>query len=177
MRKAQITIEYVIIIGIVMVFFTAVTLPLSFRVSDASRDVEVVTEMQSNLDSISSAIRTANAQGPGSVRTVEVISSRENWSVLAYSSDVDGAITYGIYFASEEDVPPEISTGEAVFGAMGRDIEGIANSGTASSFNGSGKGRWKVRVENSNYGGGLGELQVGDTLINDTTINITIISR
>ncbi len=177
-RKAQVTIEYIVIIGIFIVLFAGVTLPMAFKASSASRDVELVVEMKDNLNKISSAIEIVNAQGYGSVRTVEITSSRNSWGLVAYPGYINKTLAYFVVFDSGSEVPPEISTSKSNYGAIGVDIDGVYKNSLNSSYiilNET--GRWKVLVRNNNFNSAEGVIYIRKTIVNGDTIVININSQ
>lgn len=176
MKKAQVTLEYLIVLGLFIVIFAGITLPMAFKSASASRDIDVVMEMKQNLDKIASAIELTAAQGYGSVKTVEITSSRKSWRLLAYRN---ATLVYVVEFPSAADVPPEIRYGNTRYGYLAVNISGVQpwNSSMTSSgivFSGNGEGRFRVRVENLNTGSVLGRIVIANTLIGNNTINITI---
>lgn len=176
MNKAQITLEYIVVLGMFVLVFVGITLPMAFQSASASRDLDVVVEMKQNLDKIASAIEMAAAQGYGSVRTVEIISSQKDWWLMAYNN---ATLVYVVVFPSSEDVPAQIRYGNTRYGYVAVNVSGVqpwnpSMPTTSIKFNGNGKGRWKVRIENQNTGSIAGRIVIANTLIDNSTINITI---
>ncbi len=181
-RRAQITLEFIVIIGIFMIIFTGVTLPMAFKVSSASRDNAIVLEMKSNLNNIASAVEVVGAQGYGSTRTVEITSDMNNWGISAYPDYLNRTLVYYVNFSSNSGIPTEIKTDVTDIGALGTYIEGVEeNNGTLANsfyyFNGNGNGTWKVRIENQNSRYTRGVIRIGNTLIDGDTINMTILPQ
>ncbi|GCC11100.1 hypothetical protein IPdc08_01148 [archaeon] len=181
-RSAQVTLEFIVIIGIFMIIFTGITLPMAFKVSSASKDNAIILEMKNNLNNIASGVEVVGSQGYGSTRTVEITSDISNWGISAYPDYLNRTIVYYVNFSSNVGIPTDIETNITGIGALGTDVGWVEeNNGTLTNsfynFNGNGKGTWKVRIENMNSGYTKGVIRIGNTLIGGDTINMTILPQ
>lgn len=171
-ENGQITIEAILILGLFIVLFMIISMPSAYKVADHSEDISVILEIQTNLDSITSAIKMVRAGGSGSVRTISIKSNYANWKLDVYE---EGTLAYWVKWPDEEDVPAELTKDDKWGGISISSINGIDSSGDVSEkeFEGNGKGTWKVKVTNSATSTSP-ELSVSGTLTNGDTIEITL---
>ncbi len=160
-NKAQITLETILIIAFFILILVGVSIPMSFKASQAGRDTTRVLEMRSNLEKISSAIQAVQALGPGTMRTVRITSNSKSWAIATGDPVANASISYWIEWESRERVASELLYSNSIFsppnhfGGLGKNITGIvADRFNYTYFAGDGKGSFEVRVENNNTAGG-----------------------
>lgn len=170
-NKGQITIEAIFIIGFLTVLLLIATIPLSLDIKSGSEDTSKAVEVRSNLDFISGIIETCQAEGPGTVKNYYFIS---NYKDMFIQTDGD-SIVYGAGWSNSTEIPSGLIPSGS-FGTLSRDIKGMTPSGVNSSLTitDTAKGRWNVRVEHLTSAGLNPTLNIGSSLINGDTINITI---
>jgi hypothetical protein len=176
-NKAQITLEAILIIAFFVLVLVAVSFPMSFKVSEAGRDVSRVLEIRNNLEKVVSAIKVVQALGPGAVRTVTITSDSKRWALATGDPVTGSSISYWIAWEEKKRIPAELAyttTFDASrhFGGMGRNISGInADAFNYIYFDGDGKGSFEVRVENTNSAGVESRILISRS---GSTINITL---
>ncbi|NOZ59649.1 MAG: hypothetical protein GXO66_08785 [Euryarchaeota archaeon] len=177
MRRAQITLEAILIISFFVLILVAVSIPMGFRTSDAGRDVGQVVEMRTNLEKLSAAVSTALAQGPGAVQTVRITSNSRLWVLATADPEGNASLSYWTVWESRARVPAELAYTNTYdttrhFGGLGRNISGIRHGDHRYLYiNSSGKGTFVVRVENRNLNGGDAEINFNR---NGSTITIIL---
>jgi hypothetical protein len=176
-NSAQITLETIVIISFFVLILVAISIPMSFRVSDASRDAAQVLEMRTNLEKISSAIKAVLAQGPGAVHTVRITSNSKRWVIATGDLEMNASISYWTEWESRARVPGELAYTNTYdsnlhFGGLGKNITGIVVYDHSYVYiNSGGKGTFVVRVENNNTDGGSSRLYITRS---GSEINITL---
>ncbi|WP_456475172.1 hypothetical protein [Candidatus Pyrohabitans sp.] len=174
-NNAQITLETILIIGFFLLILVGITIPMSFKASDASRDASRVLEVRNNLDKITTAIKVVQVLGPGAVRTVRITSNSRSWALASGDPVMNASISYWAEWESRARVPAELVYTNVYntsrhFGGMGRNISGIS----AGNFNYTyfdGRGSFVVRVENNNTQGGDSYLLIASS---GNNISITL---
>jgi uncharacterized protein (UPF0333 family) len=162
-ENGQVSIEAVLILGFFIMILVGVTYPAAIRSAVWSNDVAAVTEAQSNLDRISSAVEFVAAGQKGTVRTVAITSNIANWTINT-NAPMDGTnptskrpiLNYEIsIWDTDSQVPGQLYRINSGWGAVTvLDITGVS-TGEASglgerscSHAGNGEGSWDVRIEN-----------------------------
>ncbi len=148
--RGQITIEAILILGLFILLFIAVTFDTGLKVQEYSNDVAIAAEARANLDKIADSIMVVRAGGPGTTRTVTITSSYNNWGIATGSGfGREATIIYGIGFNSSAPIPEEMnatSFGGRYWGTIGRDISGVNSGTTITAITGNGTGTWKIRI-------------------------------
>lgn len=70
--RGQASVEYIFLILIFLIVLTAVTVPLAGNAISSSQNVSITSDAQTALSTIVNAVNVVYANGPGSVRTVNV---------------------------------------------------------------------------------------------------------
>ncbi len=71
-RKAQISIEALIILGFIMIILISITYPLAFKTSSTAQDVKFATLTRTVADKISHAVNIVYYSGVGTERTLYI---------------------------------------------------------------------------------------------------------
>ncbi len=166
--RGQVTIEGVLILGFFILIFVGITFPSAVRVSGYSNEISAITEAQSNLNKISSAVELVAAGQKGTVRTVTIVSNIDSWGINT-NAPTDGInptskrpiLNYEIgIWSSTDDVPRQLyrirTSGNSSWGAVTvLEMSGVSNGESASpgqrscSHATNGMGTWDVRIENA----------------------------
>lgn len=101
-ERGQVTIEGVLIIGILLAIFLAVSIPLAFRTKDNARDVSLVADARYVTERIATAANSI--VHPDEKRTIDIyvpaFSSQDENIPVTITTDGDSLITY-IQFPTE----------------------------------------------------------------------------
>ena len=156
-NRGQITIEAILILGLFILIFIAVTFSMGLRVQEYSNDLAIATEARANLDKISDGIMIVRAGGPGTTKTVTITSTFNNWSIATGNNlGRNQAIIYGIGFSNSNTIPDEMnSTGPIsglFWGTFGEDISGINAGNSITTITVNGAGTWNVMIKHNATG-------------------------
>ncbi|MFQ6137302.1 MAG: hypothetical protein ACE5PM_09010 [Candidatus Hydrothermarchaeales archaeon] len=180
-EKGQITLEAILIIGLFILIFVGISMPMAFRAYDSTTDTSSILEAQDNLDAVVGTIEMVVAGGPGSVRTITVRSTIANWGIAAYDADNPNGdtLTYWLRWSSADAVPSEVitNTGNNTWGGISvASIDGVSGGGTPSEFlfqADDGVGTWKIKVtHNATIYPSV--LSINDNLIDGDIIDIVL---
>ena len=71
-KRGQLSVEYLLLVLIILIILGTVTIPLIGDSIDAANDVSQVAAARSMVDDISNAVNIVYANGPGAKRTLNV---------------------------------------------------------------------------------------------------------
>lgn len=71
-KRGQLSVEYLLLVLIILIILGTVTIPLIGNSIDASMDVSMVSDAKTAVESISSAADIVYSNGPGSRRTMDI---------------------------------------------------------------------------------------------------------
>ena len=74
----QISVEYLLLIVVVLIIISSVTIPLIGKSVDASNDVSNVADAKNAVNEIANAVNIIYANGPGAKRTLDVYIPQNN---------------------------------------------------------------------------------------------------
>ena len=176
--------------GFFILIFVGVTFPVGIRMVSSSNDIAAITEAQSNLDKISSAVEMVAAGQKGTVRTVTIVSNLDNWEINT-NAPTDGSnptskrpvLNYEIsIWNASGNVPGQLKRIRSGWGAVTvLDVPGVSTGESAGLGQrscgriGDGKGSWAVRIENAaNTSSPYIAFNAADPSANCTASNTTI---
>lgn len=91
--RGQVSVEYLLLLLVILIILGSVTIPLIGSSIEASTDVSSVSDAKTAVESIANAADVVYSNGPGSVRTVNVYIP-QNTNLVTRGNNVGMNITY-----------------------------------------------------------------------------------
>ncbi|MCK9150658.1 class III signal peptide-containing protein [Methanobacterium alcaliphilum] len=70
--RGQVSVEYLLLVLVIILMFTAITIPLVSNSLQASNDVSTASDAKNAVENIAKAVDMVYANGPGAKRTISV---------------------------------------------------------------------------------------------------------
>jgi len=106
-NRGQISVEYLLLIVVILVVLGSITIPLIGKSIDASNDISYTSDAKIAVESVADAINLVYANGPGSKRTLNIripqngmnfASTANNIQLVAHLSDQNKTVNADIKY-------------------------------------------------------------------------------
>lgn len=86
--RGQISVEYLLLIVVILIILGAVTIPLAGKSIDASNDVSWTSDAKVAVESVANAVDIVYANGPGAKRTIDIYIPQNNMALQTKGNNI-----------------------------------------------------------------------------------------